>query len=142
MDEPYSAVATASSFERIDLIRHGVSFHTFSLVASDLGLSPRKLCKLLGVRWDRVARGARTGQALDRHASESVVDVMALISLVTSLLTDREHPTETALAWMSDWLVRPQPALAGGTPDSLIDTREGRNLLKNLILQSFAGAFG
>ncbi len=69
-------------------------------------------------------------------------DVPVLVALVQRVVDDSGDPVGfNALAWTTNWLHRPVPALGGACPAEYMATPEGRALFRTLIMRMQSGAY-
>jgi hypothetical protein len=68
--------------------------------------------------------------------------VEELIDLVQMMASQSGMPADfDSSLWVSEWLVRPLPALGGATPESYISTGEGQDLVRRLLAMGQSGAY-
>lgn len=69
-------------------------------------------------------------------------DVSALATLVQRVVNESGNPMDfDALAWTTNWLDRPLPALGGARPAEYMATSEGRALVETLVMRMQSGAY-
>jgi len=89
-----------------------------------------------------IPRKEREANTLSRDESERVPGVATLIDMVQTMIEQSGEPTGFDSArWVSAWLTKPLPALAGETPASYMDTFEGQKLVAKLLAMSQSGAY-
>jgi uncharacterized protein (DUF2384 family) len=57
------------------------------------------------------------------------------------MTSDSAPPDFSPKNWVEDWLKAPHPALGNRTPESLLDTNDGRRRVIGLLGQIEAGAY-
>lgn len=84
----------------------------------------------------QTAREARIVKPVDPE------HLAALAAVVQRIVTESGDPTGfDAVAWTERWIRESVPALGGASPSDYMDTAEGRELVKTLILQMQSGAY-
>ncbi len=79
---------------------------------------------------------------LSKDESEPLLGVETLIGMVQAMVEQSGEPAGfDAARWVSDWLTKPLPALAGAAPASYMDTFEGQRLVAELLSMSQSGAY-
>lgn len=128
--------------ERIALIRQGIPASTISSLSARMGLSKENLLSSLGLSRATISRKERDATVLSKDESEKVLGVEALIGMVQVMVEQSGDPAGfNAARWVSEWLNKPLPALAGETPASYMDTFEGQKLVADLLAMSQSGAY-
>ena len=78
---------------------------------------------MLGLSGSSINRKERDGAALTSNETERLLGVEKLIATVQTLVEQSGNPIGfNASLWVSDWLTRPLPAVAGAKPASNMDT--------------------
>jgi len=127
---------------RIEAIRRGIPASSVEKVASRLGKSKAYVIDMLGLSSASISRKEREGVVLSKNETERLLGMEILIATVQSLVEQSGNPIGfNASHWVSDWLTKPLPALAGVAPASYMDTFEGQQLVKELITMSQSGAY-
>ena len=132
----------ASLAERIDLVRRGVpaSWLRHTEAATDLNRSA--LCELLGLKLSTVNRKLLKRSLLSPDESERLMGLQRLIGQVETVVRDcgDGSPFEAG-RWLAYWLQRPNRALGGELPASVMDTAEGREQVGRLIGAQRSGSY-
>lgn len=127
---------------RIALTRRGIPASMISSLSSRMGMSKESLLSSLGLSRATISRKEKDATVLSRDESERVLGVETLIGMVQSMVEQSGDPVGfDAARWLSDWLTKPLPALAGATPASYMDTFEGQKLVAELLSMSQSGAY-
>jgi uncharacterized protein (DUF2384 family) len=127
---------------RIAVIRQGIPASTVGKLSSRMGMSKEFLLSSLGLSRATISRKEKDATVLSKDESERVLGVETLIGMVQSMVEESGDPTGfDAARWVSDWLSKPLPALAGATPASYMDTFEGQKLVAELLSMSQSGAY-
>ena len=127
---------------RIAAIRQGIPASMIGHLASRMGISKELLLSSLGLSRATISRKEKDAAVLSKDESERVLGVETLICIVQTMVEQSGDPTGfDAARWLSDWLTKPLPALAGETPASYMDTFEGQKLVSELLSMSQSGAY-
>lgn len=105
-------------------------------------MSKETLLSSLGLSRATISRKEQAAGVLSKNESERMLGVETLIGMVQTMIEQSGNPTGfDAARWLSDWLTKPLPALAGATPASYMDTFEGQKLVAELLSMSQSGAY-
>ncbi|MES2974458.1 MAG: antitoxin Xre-like helix-turn-helix domain-containing protein [Pseudomonadota bacterium] len=127
---------------RIAVIRQGIPASMVSNLSSRMGMSKENLLSSLGLSRATISRKEKDATVLSKDESERVLGVETLIGMVQTMVEQSGDPAGfDAARWVSDWLTKPLPALAGATPASYMDTFEGQKLVAELLSMSQSGAY-
>jgi putative toxin-antitoxin system antitoxin component (TIGR02293 family) len=113
-----------SAFEKMHIVRDGVTKKDLELLKSKADLDYTMLAKALSVTRATLInkkRGERFGAGL----SEKIVGMADLYSYGFEVFEDKER--------FNQWMSKPNKALGGQFPYDLIDNQFGREEVKNLI---------
>lgn len=128
--------------ERITMIRQGIEASAISSLSARMGMSKELLLSSLGLSRATISRKEKDATLLSKDESERVLGVEALIGMVQTMVEQSGDPSGfDAPRWVSNWLSKPLPALAGATPASYMDTFEGQKLVAELLSMSQSGAY-
>ena len=127
---------------RIAVIRQGIPASMVGNLSSRMGMSKETLLSSLGLSRATISRKEKDATVLSKDESERVLGVETLIGMVQTMVEQSGDPTGfDAARWVSEWLTKPLPALAGETPASYMDTFEGQKLVAELLSMSQSGAY-
>jgi putative toxin-antitoxin system antitoxin component (TIGR02293 family) len=127
---------------RIALIRQGIPASMIGNLASRMGMSKESLLSSLGLPRATISRKEKDASVLSTDESERVLGIETLIGMAQTMVEQSGDPVGfDAARWLSDWLTKPLPALAGATPASYMDTFEGQKLVAELLSMSQSGAY-
>ena len=127
---------------RIAVIRQGIPAAMVSSLSLRMGMSKENLLSSLGLSRATISRKEKDASLLSKDESERVLGVETLIGMVQSMVEQSGDAVGfDAARWLSDWLSKPLPALAGAMPASYLDTFEGQKLLAELLSMSQSGAY-
>ena len=128
--------------ERIALIRQGIPAATIGRLSARMGMSKELLLSSLGLSRATISRKEKDAGLLSKDESERVLGIETLIGSVQALVERSGDPASfDAARWLSEWLSKPLPALAGATPASYMDTFEGQKMVGALLAMSESGAY-
>jgi uncharacterized protein (DUF2384 family) len=127
---------------RIEMIREGIPATSIGTLSARMGMSKEMLLTSLGLSRATISRKEKGASLLSKDESERVLGVETLIDMVQAMVEQSGEPAGfDAARWLSDWLTKPLPALAGATPASYMDTFEGQKLVAELLSMSQSGAY-
>lgn len=127
---------------RIAVIRQGVPASIIGSLSSRMGMSKENLLSSLGLSRATISRKEKDATVLSKDESERVLGVATLIDMVQTMVEQSGDPSGfDAARWVSAWLTKPLPALAGETPASYMDTFEGQKLVAELLSMTQSGAY-
>lgn len=138
----YAAVHMASSAERVAVVQDGVHAALVAALARDMRVPRSQVCNWLGLARSTVEQRLTRGAPLNRSQGERALALAQLVGTVQRVV-DESGDAEgfDAPRWTADWLSQPCPALNGQPPCLLLDTADGRELVRRLILQAQSGAY-
>ena len=127
---------------RIAVIRQGIPASMVSNLSARMGMSKENLLSSLGLSRATISRKEKDATVLSKDESERVLGVESLIGMAQTMVEQSGNPAGfDAARWVSGWLSKPLPALAGATPASYMDTFEGQKLVAELLSMSQSGAY-
>jgi putative toxin-antitoxin system antitoxin component (TIGR02293 family) len=113
-----------TAFEKMHIVRDGVSKKDLELLKSKAELDYTMLAKALSVTRATLINKKRT-QKFNSSLSEKILGMADLYSYGFEVFEDE--------ARFNQWMARPNKALGGQAPYDLIDNQFGREEVKNLI---------
>ena len=113
-----------TAFEKMDLVRDGISKKDLELLKNKAGLDYTMLAKALSVTRATLINKKRD-QKFGANLSEKIVGLADLYSYGFEVFENKER--------FNQWMSRPNRALGGQVPYDLIDNQFGREEIKNLI---------
>ena len=131
-----------SVVERIAALRAGLPASLLPQIAEQMSMTLDRLYAILSVPRATAIRKVTGRKALSLPESERLLALASLATRVQDIV--RESGADAAFnafAWTGRWLGRPNAALGGVTPESLMDTIEGRALVAQVIDQMQSGAY-
>jgi putative toxin-antitoxin system antitoxin component (TIGR02293 family) len=113
-----------TSFEKMDVIRNGVSKKDLELLKNKAALDYSMLAKALSVTRATLINKKRE-EKFNMALSEKIVSLADLYSYGFEVFGDKDL--------FNQWIRNPNRALGGQVPYDLIDNQYGREEIKNLI---------
>lgn len=135
----YLEVFNATPYERVQLIKAGLTARDAMRILSDLMANSNAVFAAIGVSKAAIARRAAQGRQLPSAQSELIIGLARLVGQVEDLVGDVDD--FSASAWLGAWLMHPLPALGGQRPGDFIDTTEGQRVVSDLLAQVRSGAY-
>lgn len=138
-------VHNLGSMERVAIVKHGLPAQSISEVASALHMSEDRAVTVLGFPASTIARKKKKDETLTQDQGEKVLEMVRLIGLTQSIISDFGDPELAkdfdAAKWLGEWLERPQPSLGMKKPADFLDTATGIQLVEDLLKRIAVGAF-
>jgi putative toxin-antitoxin system antitoxin component (TIGR02293 family) len=113
-----------TSFEKMDILRDGISKKDLELLKNKAGLDYTMLAKALSVTRATLINKKRD-QKFGAVVSEKIIGLADLYSYGFEVFENEER--------FNQWMAKPNKALGGHAPYDLIDNQYGREEVKNLI---------
>ena len=138
----FAQVYRAQPLARIEVIKRGVAATAVDGIASAMGSPQETVIRNLGISKSTLARKRQQRAPLEKEQSELVVGLAKLIGQVAALVEEQGDSTGfDAAKWFHRWAEEPVPALGGRKPEELLDTKEGQQVVANLLETIRAGAY-
>lgn len=138
-------VHNLGSMERVAIVKHGLPAQSISEVASALHMSEDRAVTVLGFPASTIARKKKNDETLTQDQGEKVLEMVRLIGLTQSIISDFGDPELAkdfdAAKWLGEWLERPQPSLGMKKPADFLDTATGIQLVEDLLKRIAVGTF-
>ena len=115
----------AAPGEKIDVIRAGVGARVVDDMVEYLDVPKHAIFSVLHTPESTAHRLIRDNRTLDRAASERVVRVADVTRMAEATFGGKAAATQ--------WLKRPNLALGGATPLSMLDTEPGANEVRRVL---------
>ncbi len=132
----------ASPFDRIGIIRAGVSARKVKYFITQLHLDQQVMFEALNLKTATMNKKAARDELLSTEDSERVVGLAKLVGQLEAMVEESgDKEGFDAPEWLSRWLREPLPALGGGKPIDLLDTMEGQALVSRALSQIQSGAY-
>jgi putative toxin-antitoxin system antitoxin component (TIGR02293 family) len=126
------SVSLETSFDLIQLARRGVNRKTLRLISEGLGIPIKTLVPKLPIA-ERTLQRYGMEEYLPQHVSEQIIQWAQLLAFGRNVF-DGERVFQ-------DWMQRPNKALGENSPLDLLDTRQGVELLLQLLGQIEHGVY-
>ncbi len=137
------ALYEANALDRVEIVKAGVPASFVTTVTRDLGLAKERFYGMTGLARATVDRKVARRELLNPSESERLVGFAELVGQAESLVRESGSAADFDGAhWIAAWLEAPHPALAGRRPGDLMDTADGRGLVRNLLARQQSGAYG
>lgn len=128
--------------ERIARIKRGVPAAEAKRIFADLRVGQGEATKALKLSPATINRKAQLDKPLTADESERVIGMAKLVGQLQAMMEDAgDAKGFDAMAWLSQWLREPIPALGGVRPFDLMDTMEGQALVSRTLAQMEGGAY-
>ena len=138
----YLALYREGPIERIARIKRGVPAAEAKRMFADLQVGQGEASKALKLSQATINRRAQQDKPLTPDESERVIGMAKLVGQLQAMVEDAGNPKGfDAMAWLSQWLREPIPALGGVRPFDLMDTMEGQALVSRTLAQMEGGAY-
>lgn len=124
LDEASKPEHYLSPFEKITMIKQGISKSALELFKRKTGLDYDQLAAILSVA--RATLINKKGNAkFNQTLSEKILGLADIYSYGYEVFGDQDK--------FNEWIFRPNRSLAGQTPYDLLDNQYGRDEVKNII---------
>ena len=123
-DAPKQAGNHLTAFEKMNLVREGISKKDLEILKDKTSMDYTMLAKALSVTRATLINKKRD-QKFGAGLSEKIVGLADLYSYGFEVFEDEDN--------FNQWMTRPNQALGGRVPYDLIDNQYGREEVKNLI---------
>ncbi len=138
----FEELSALNAVERSELVERGVPATVLTLLSSALGIPRDRLYTTLGLSRATVDRKIKAKADLSIEQSESVVGIARLVGEVAQIVRESGDARGfDAARWVADFLERPNPALGGRRPASLMRTSDGRSAVSAVVAQMQTGAY-
>ena len=119
IDEPANIAAL------IETVRHGLPSEGIAILSNKLGLKSSELSKFLHISHRTTQR--YQGKVLDLNASDRLLTLARVFAECIDTFGSEKIAVE--------WLKRPNKALGNATPLEYLDTNEGADFVKKLLIR-------
>lgn len=139
---PYAQVFLAAPFERVKLIRKGVSVVDLRQTIEKMGLTSEQTFQMLNFPRSTIGRKMAAKDKLTAEQSERFIGLQRLIGQVELMVQQSGTATGFDPAkWVAQWLEQPSAALGGKRPAEFMDTVQGQAIVSDLFAQMQSGAY-
>ena len=115
------------------LVEHGIPARLAAGAAARFGISKERLVEVLGISRPTLNRLEREGGSFDVVTGDVFKDVVVVLDKALAMLGHNKQA-------LGEWLREPVPAL-GRAPIDLLKTKDGRDLVSNLLDRAYSGAY-
>lgn len=115
----------------ISTVRTGAPGHWLACIVEKSGLE-HSLASALGMSLAQMSEACRS-EVLGSRVTEAVLDIAKLLTVCEETWGTRDQAIQ--------WLISPLPALAGASPESLMDTFKGRRWVTQTLHKIERGEF-
>lgn len=126
------SLSLETTFDLVQLARRGVSRKTLRLVSEGLGIPVKLLVPKLPIA-ERTLQRYALEDYLPTHVSEQIIQWAQLLAFGKKVFSEE--------AAFQDWMQRQNRALGENRPSDLLDTRQGVELLLQLLGQIEHGVY-
>jgi putative toxin-antitoxin system antitoxin component (TIGR02293 family) len=127
---------------RLSLIKKGIPAIAAKRLFSSLLIDQKVILKAVDLKTSTINKKAALDSILTPNASERILGVARLIGQVEAMDEESGNLEEfDAMAWFSEWLQEPLPALGGARPIEFLDTIEGQTLVSQMLSRIQSGAY-
>lgn len=138
----FEELSELNAVQRSDLVELGVPAAILTTLSLSLHMPREHLYATLGLSRATVDRKIKAKANLTVEQSESVVGIARLVGQVARIVRESGNTRGfNAAQWVAEFLERPNPALGGRRPASLMKTSDGRSAVSAVIAQMQTGAY-
>lgn len=137
----FKEVFQTTSYQRVLLIKRGVTATTFVQLAKSMHTSQLRLAETLGIPKATIARKILQRRYLSSAHAERIVGLAKMIGQVEVMAVVSQPEKFNAPRWLGSWLYCPHPALGNHQPEELMDTYTGQEMISTLLFQMQSGAY-
>lgn len=124
------------------MVREGAPAALVPFLADGMDITRDRLYKMTGVARATVDRKIHAGLRLSQDETERMLGIALLIGHAERIVSESGESCKfDAGKWTAAWLDRPNAAIGGRCPSTLMDTFEGRDLVSSLLAQMQSGAY-
>jgi putative toxin-antitoxin system antitoxin component (TIGR02293 family) len=138
------SVGSASPAQMMSLERAGVDGRMIKAMAGALRLPIASFYEMLGMPKATIEKKTAANEKIagaHGHAALGMAKLLAAASNIVANSTAKEAKDFDAGKWLGEWINRPQPALGGKKPASLLDTPTGAEVVSRLLGAIESGAY-
>ena len=127
-----NSLSLETTFDLVQLARRGVSRKTLRLISEGLGIPVKLLVPKLPIA-ERTLQRYALEDYLPTHVSEQIIQWAQLLAFGKKVFNEE--------AVFQDWMQRQNRALGENRPSDLLDTRQGVELLLQILGQIEHGVY-
>jgi len=110
--------AWSNKMERVEVIRHGIPYHTIETISEKLDRPVKSILSIVGIPQTTYNKKKSEHSLLDSRESELIVLITELIDFGQEVFNNENDKFQR-------WLKKPNLSLGGNSPESLLDTTTG-----------------
>jgi putative toxin-antitoxin system antitoxin component (TIGR02293 family) len=137
----FKEVFQTTSYQRVLLIKRGVTASTLVQLAKSMHTSQLRLARTLGIPKTTIARKILQRRCLSDAHAERIVGLAKMIGQVEIMASVSQSKKFNAPQWLGSWLYCPHPALGNHQPEELMDTYTGQEMVSTLLFQTQSGIY-
>jgi putative toxin-antitoxin system antitoxin component (TIGR02293 family) len=144
VDDFVTRVYAADPIGLIETERMGVAGVFVKDLSKRMNIPAQRMFTMLGVPKATAEKKVASGELLSGSGGRAAIGMARLLGIAQEIVegsTAREAKDFDAAKWLGQWLERPQPALGGRKPASLIDTPTGVDVVARLLGAIESGAY-
>jgi len=144
IDVTLKSFGSATTMELIVLERCGVNALFLAELGSQMRLPKYKIFELIGLNKALARTYVRANRPVRGVPGMAAVAIIQLACDALGMIDESTAPAARgfdALEWLGQWLVLPQPALAGSMPCELLDTSTGIRCVCSVFGAISSGAY-
>jgi hypothetical protein len=144
VDAALIAFQHATTMEIIALERSGVAAGFLVDLGRRMGLSNNQIFQFVGLSKASARSHIRANRPVRGVPGIAAVAIIQLACDAQRMINDSKAPAARgfdAMEWLGQWLVLPQPALAGSMPFELLDTSTGIRCVSSVFGAISSGAY-
>lgn len=144
VDAYVQAIARATPMEIVEIERQGVLGSFIKDLSKRMGLPSSRVLNILGVPKATAEKKAAAGEFVSGSSGQAAVGMIKLLGIAQAIVNNSTAPEAKnfdAAKWLGQWIERPQPALGGRKPASLVDTPTGLKLVARLLGSIESGVY-
>jgi len=135
-------IHAADGGTRLELVENGLPARMIGNLAALMGIPLNGLARVLDISTTTLRSREKASKPLSPTASDRIMGMARLIGYAALLVQETGGPSDfDAGRWIASWLADPAPALGGRCPEEFMSTRQGQDLVANLLEQAASGAY-
>lgn len=138
----FGRLYTFEPLQRIAMVKEGAPAALVPFLADGMAITRDRLYRMAGVARATLDRKIHAGLRLSQDETERMLGIALLIGQAERIVIESGDSAKfDAGKWIAAWVDRPNPALGGRCPSTLMDTFEGRDIVSSLLAQMQSGAY-
>ncbi len=144
IDDFVAKVYEADPLVLIEAERVGVAGVFVKDLSKRMEIPAQRMFSMLGVPKATAEKKVSAGELLSGSGGRAALGMARLLGIAKEIVGDSTAPEAKhfdSAKWLGQWLERPQPALGGRKPASLIDTPTGIDVVAKLLGAIESGSY-